>query len=178
VSFFSLNFDLVKKIIGILFLSVLLLQVAASYVYFIVRLSSIRSEMREQLKHIPDEELTLLTLSPEEFRKAKVDDHEVKVNGRMYDIARIVVQKDTILVYALHDEAEDNLMALLNEMVKRSSKDKKPVPSQLIQLLSLIFVPVDSQVLQNSAVVFTHATAYSETLLSLYSVIESPPPRG
>jgi len=176
--FFSLNFDRVKKIIGIIFLSVLLLQVAGSYVYFIVRLSGIRSEMREQLKHKPDEELTLLTLSPEEFRKSKVDDHEVKVNGKMYDIARIVVTENKVLVYALHDEAEDNLLALLNEIVRRSSKDKKPVPSQLIQLLSLMFIPVEEQVLQNCRILYTHYTGYSETIISFTCTIDSPPPRG
>jgi hypothetical protein len=172
------NFELVKKITGIVFLSVLLLQVAGSYVYFIVRLSGIRHEMREQLKHIPDEELTLLTLTREEFQKAKADDHEVKVNGKMYDIARIVVNDKNVFVYALHDEAEDNLLALLNEMVKRSSKDKKPVPSQLIQLITLVFVPVESQLLQNSSVAFIHHTPYRETSVSFYTVIESPPPRG
>ncbi len=167
-----------KKITGIVFLSVLLLQVAGSYFYFIVRLSGIRHEMREQLKHIPDEELTLLMLTREEFQKAKADDHEVKVSGKMYDIARIVANDDQVLVYALHDEAEDNLLALLNEMVKRSSKDKKPVPSQLIQLITLIFVPVESQVLQNSSVAFIHHTPYRETSLAFYSMIDSPPPRG
>ncbi len=167
-----------KKLVGIVFLSVILLQVAGSYVYFIVRLTGIRSEMREQLRYKPDEELTLFMLSREEFRKAKVDDHEVKVDGKMYDIARIVVQEDHVLVYALHDEAEDNLLTLLNEMVKRSSKDKKPVPSQLIQLLTLIFISVEDLFLQNNSLPFTHYTAYSEAVISFASAIESPPPRG
>jgi len=172
------NFELVKKLIGILFLSVLLLQVAGSYVYFIVRLSGIRQEMREQLKYRSAEELTLLVLTPEEFRKSKVDDHEVKVNEKMYDIARIVVAENKVLVYALHDEAEDNLLALLHEMVKRSSKDKKPVPSQLIQLLTLMFIPVEDQLLQNNRINYTHYTAYTETTISFASAIDSPPPRG
>jgi len=178
VSFFSLNFDLVKKIFGILFLSVLLLQVAGSYVYFIARLSGIRSEMREQLRHKPDEELSLLTLTQEEFRKARVDDHEVKVDGKMYDIARIVVNEDKVLVYALHDEAEDNLLAFLSEIVKRTSKDKKPLPSQLIQLLTLIFVTEENLFSQTRSETFTHHTPYIETVLSCSSTIETPPPRS
>lgn len=172
------NFGLVKKLIGIVFLSVLLLQVAGSYVYFIVRLSGIRSEMREQLKYKPDEELTLLTLTKEEFRKAKVNDHEVKVDEKMYDIARIVVQHDKVLVYALHDEAEDNLLALLNEMVERSSNDKKPVPSQLIQLLTLQFVIIENKIPALTGVSVVHTTPYQVFLPSFISVIEIPPPRG
>jgi hypothetical protein len=172
------NFGLVKKLISIAFLSILLLQVAGSYVYFVVRLTAIRQEMREELKHKPDEQLTLLTLSDDEYRKAKVNDHEVKVNQKMYDIARIVVQNDKVLVYALHDEAEDNLLALLHEMVTRSSKDKKPVPSQLIQLLTLMFLPIEDQPIKNSKIVSSHNTAYSETITSFSSAIDSPPPRG
>ena len=169
---------LVKKLIGIVFLSVLLLQVAGSYVYFIVRLAGIRNEMREQLKHKPDEELTLLTLTHDDYRKAKVNDHEVKVNEKMYDIARIVVQHENVLVYALHDEAEDNLLALLGEMVKRSSKDKKPVPSQLIQLLTLQFVVVENKIPALAGISVIHTTPYQVFLPSFISIIENPPPRG
>ncbi len=166
-----------KKILGIVLLSILLLQVAGSYLYFVVRLSGIRQEMREQLKHKPAEQLTMLTLTPEEFQKAKVDNHEVKVNGKMYDIARIVVSENSVLVYALHDEAEDNLLALLDELVRRSSHDKKPVPSQLIQLITLIFVPVENLFLQNTIAAIAHSTDYSETLESISFTIDSPPPR-
>jgi hypothetical protein len=168
----------VKKIPSIGLLSILFLQVAGSYIYFVVRLSGIRQEMREQIKHKPVDQLTVLTLTPEEFQRAKVDDHEVKVNGKMYDIARIDVRETSVLVYALHDEAEDNLLALLDEIVKRSSNDKKPVPSQLIQLITLIFVPVENLFPQNTMVAFAHSTDYSETLESIFFTIDTPPPQS
>ncbi len=167
-----------KKLTGILFLSVLLLQVGGSYVYFIVRLSAIRHEMRAQLQHKPDDQLTLLTLTHEEFQKAKADDHEVKVDGKMYDIARVVISGDKVLVYALHDEAEDNLIALLDEIVKRSSNDKKPVPSQLIQLLSLQFVIEENKFPSLTGEPVVHITPYSIYWPVGIASIESPPPRG
>ncbi len=167
-----------KKSIGIIFLSVLLLQVAGSYFYFIVRLSAIRHEMRELLKQKPDEELTLLTLTREEFNKSDRDDHEVSVNGKMYDIARIVEKNEMVLIYALHDEAEDNLLAFLNEMVERSSEDKKPVPSNLIQLLTLQFVLVENKVPALAEATIKHKTPYNTFLPAFISGIESPPPRG
>jgi len=178
MSFFSLNFDPVKKLTGILFLSVLLLQVAGSYVYFIVRLPGIRSEMREQLRHKTDEELTLLTFTEEEFRKAKADDHEVKVDGKMYDIARIAFHENRVLVYALHDESEDSLLALLGAMVSRTSHDKKPVPSQLLQLLTLQFVLIENKIPSIAGISVMHKTHYTRSLQSFISGIESPPPRG
>ncbi|MEQ1586179.1 MAG: hypothetical protein ABL895_09895 [Cyclobacteriaceae bacterium] len=167
-----------KKLIGITLLCLLLLQAAGCYVYFIARLTAIRIEMREQLKTLPDHELTLLTFTQEEFRKAKENDHEVKVNGKMHDIARIVMQGNKLLVYAIHDEAEDNLLSFLDEMVKRSTNDKKPVPSQLVQLLTLVFISDENQLPVNSSIELIHATDYTKSFPSFDSVIDSPPPRS
>jgi hypothetical protein len=177
-SFFSLNFDLVKKIFSILFLSALLLQVAGSYVYFIARLAGIRSEMREQLKYKPDEELTVFTLTPDEFLKIKVDDQEVKVDGKMYDIARIEKKGDKLVVYALHDEAEDNLLAFLSEMASRTSKDKKPVPSQLVKLITLQFVFSEINLPVRTNYFTFHNSIYTEHESNFVQLIESPPPRA
>jgi len=168
----------VKRSLCILFLGILLIQVSGCYVYFIARLTAIRIEMREQLNHLPDDQLTLLTLTTEEYQKAKVDDHEVKVNGKMYDIARLTVQKDKVLVYAIHDAAEDDLLSFLDEIVKRSTNDKKPVPSQLVQLLTLIFLPTENQLPVNSSVAFIHATKYTLSYLAFARLIDSPPPRS
>lgn len=169
---------MMKKIIGIVFLAILLLQVAGSYVYFIVRLSGIRQEMREQLKGKPDDELTLLTFTHEQFKNSKVDDHEVKVNGKMYDIARIEVRGDQVLVYALHDEAEDSLLTLLNEMVKRTEKDKKPVPHSLLHLITLQFVVFENVTPTIFGIWIDHITSYRACIKSFNSPIETPPPRG
>lgn len=166
-----------KKIIGITLLSLLLLQAAGCYVYFIARLTAIRAEMREQLKTLPDHELTVFTFTQEEFRKVKENDHEVKVNGKMHDIARIVIQDNKLLIYALHDEAEDNLLSFLDEMVKRSSTDKKPIPSQLVQLLTLQFISIESQFPQNSSVAISHSSFYLSCQNSHTPIIDSPPPR-
>lgn len=167
-----------KKLFGITLLCLLLLQAAGCYVYFIARLTAIRVEMREQLKALPDHELTLLTFTKEEFRKAKVNDHEVKVNGEMHDIARIVLEGEKMLVYAIHDEAEDNLLSFLDEMVKRSSSDKKPVPSQLVQLLTLQFISVETQLPQNTFVTIHHSSLYLTPLSSRATILDSPPPRA
>jgi len=168
----------VKRVTVILFLSLLLIQVAGCYIYFVGRLAAIRTEMREQLKYLPDDQLTLLKLTPEEFKKAKVDDHEVKVEGKMYDIARTTITKHHILVYAVHDEAEDNLLSFLDEILKRSSTDKKPVPSQLEELITLIFIPAENQLPAACSMDLIHSTHYSKTFLAFDRIIDSPPPRS
>lgn len=166
-----------KKTFSAILLSLLLLQAAGCYVFFFTRLMAIRMEMREQLKFLPDHELTVLTLTTEEFKKAKVNDHEVKVNGHMYDIARIVTKTNQVLVYAKQDEAEDNLLSFLDEIVKRSTHDKKPVPSQLLQWLTLVFVSPENCLPQNKSIEINHASHYVALASSHIPIIESPPPQ-
>jgi hypothetical protein len=167
----------VKKTFSAILLSLLLLQAAGCYVFFFTRLMAIRIEMREQLKFLPDHELTLLTFTAAEFKNAKVNDHEVKVNGHMYDIARIVTKKNQVLVYAKQDEAEDNLLSFLNEIVKRSTHDKKPVPSQLLHWLTLVFVSPENCLPQNKWTEVNHTSVYMTLVSDHIHSIESPPPQ-
>ncbi len=166
-----------KKGFGFVLLILLFLQVGGGYLYFIVRLSSIRVEMREQLKNLPEQELTLLTLSESDYKKAKVDDHEIKVEGMMYDIARIERRDGKISVFAKHDEAEDNLLSFLQEMLHRSANDKKPVPNQFIQLLTLDFVLIENELPENSSVNITHDSGYVSNLYDFSPRIDPPPPQ-
>lgn len=175
--FFSVTSGFVKRLIIIFFIGLLLAQVVGFYVYFATRLVAIRQEMRAQLKFLPAEELTLFVLNAEEFRQAKVNDHEIKVDGKMHDIARIEKKADKLFVYALHDEAEDSLLAFLSEIASRSSKDKKPLPTQLVKLLSLQFVKIDFSYVSAIKLQVVHLTNYTKFLIDVDRVIESPPPR-
>jgi hypothetical protein len=168
----------VKRIATIFFVGIILTQVVGCYVYFASRLISIRHEMREQLKLLPDEELAKFIFTEAEFRQAKVNDHEIKVDGKMHDIARIESKEGQLHVYAVHDEAEDNLLAFLSEIASRSSKDKKPVPSQLLKLISLQFVKTEISWPNNSGNFIVHNTDYSKSVSEFVQMIESPPPRG
>jgi hypothetical protein len=168
----------VKRAAVIFFLGLLLMQVGGCYIYFVGRLAAIRTEMREQLKHLPEEQLTRFQFTPEEFVKARVEDHEIKVAGKMYDIARVTEKADRIIVLALHDEAEDNLLAFLSEMVSRSANDKKPVPVEVEQLLTLSFLSESFAIPQNEYSEIIHITPYKKFGSRVFFNHESPPPRS
>lgn len=169
---------MVKRAAVIFLLMLLLIQVGGCYIYFVGRLAAIRTEMREQLKYLPEEQLTRFQFTEAELKKAWVEDHEIKVAGKMYDIARITHQHNFIVVLALHDEAEDNLLAFLSEMVSRSANDKKPVPIQIEQLLTLSFLPVAAIRLHNSYSEISHTTPYNKVCTEVFFTLELPPPRS
>lgn len=169
---------MVKRIATIFFLGLLVLQVAGCYVYFMVRLSAIRTEKRAELKLLPDSALTVLTLTPAEFKQARVEEHEVKVAGKMYDIARIKLREGLVHVYGIHDEAEDNLLSFLNELVKRSTNDKKPIPEQLVNLLALEFLLEINSLPVNCSQPITHQSIYQNVISTVFHNSETPPPRS
>ncbi len=159
-------------------MSLLLLNIAGAYVYFFVRLQQIKTQIRAELKYKPVEELEVLELTANAFQQALVEEHEIEVDGKMYDIARVERKDGRVIVYALHDEAEDNLLSLLDAILKNATKDKKPVPPTITGLHTLLFLPVDFQHGQVESQVVQHRTGYWFALRCTSLSIEGPPPKN
>lgn len=133
--------------------------------------------MRAELKRMPLEELTLIRLTKQQFQQARVENDEIELDGKMFDIAQVVVQGNDLLVYCLHDIDEDNLLALANGILKNATHDKKPVPASfLFQLLT------ESTQLSISSVRIAHPVSKSTNYVFADNEIAlsvlAPPPRA
>lgn len=167
-----------KKLFAIAFVSLFLLHFAGVYSYFGVRLMAIRQEMKQLLKSTPNDQLELIQLTKSQYQKSLHEEDELELNGKMYDVARVEVKEGIYFVYALHDSAEDNLLGFLDEVVKRSSSDKKPVPSQLLQFFSLDFISPQAKFCFARELAQKISPAYSLLYSSFPLSINSPPPKG
>lgn len=167
---------MLKRIVSVVVLSIFLAHFAGFYIYFIVQLKQVRKEMRSKLKVLPVEELELIRLSSQQFKKAKVEEDEIRVNDKMYDIARVEKRGDLLLVYCIHDEAEDNILAFLDKILGSPLKDKS-VPTGVLQFFSLNYLPVFWKFLSPEFVVNKTFTAYAETASQYYSTKVVPPPK-
>jgi hypothetical protein len=168
----------VKRTTAVTILAILLFNSAGFYVYYAAQLQNIRHEMREALKYLPDNELQLFKFTKEVFEQAKVDEHELKINGKMYDIARVENRKGLLYVFCRHDEKEDNLIKLLHHVVTAPVKhDSDSLPHVISQYLSLVYIvpdcspwifawPTDDRV----AIPFQFVSKVFQ------AVIDSPPP--
>jgi hypothetical protein len=116
------------------------IQVAGIYLFFVVRLAQVHEESRDRLKEKPLEELERLELTEAEYAEARVNDREVKLNGKMYDIGRMEREPGKVILYAEQDEAEDDLLAFVEEIWKNSQQDQKPVPSFVTHLFTSIYL--------------------------------------
>lgn len=127
---------------------------------------------------LPDEEFEVFTFTQEEYLLVRVNDHEVKIDGKMYDHSAPKFEKGKVVLYGKHDEAEDNLIGFLKEVVNNTSKDQKPVPSQLLTFFSLTFIsqpPLAIDPVFKSEKLFGF---YLASLISQNYPVESPPPKG
>lgn len=179
--FLSLNFetDSVKKSLSIALLSFFLLHLAGFYVYFGIRQAQIHREMRSKLKYLPADQLEIIQLSAKAYQQALRDDDEIEIHDKMYDIARIEVKEKQIIVYALHDSAEDNLLSFLDHVLKNAAQDQQQVPSPLLQFSALTFILPSSLTFKNSlSLLFRAFTNYVVSDLSIIPALDTPPPRG
>jgi hypothetical protein len=168
----------VKRSFSILLVATFLVYFAGFYIYFILRLTEIRSEMRSQMRALPKEQLHQLILSPADFEKSKVEDDEIKVDGKMYDIAWVETTNKEVTVYCLHDEAEDNLLSFLDEILKNASNDKKQLPSGIFSLLEMDVLPKILNTSSKDVALQKGFTAYKCYVNDFIPLLNTPPPRN
>jgi Fic family protein len=160
-------------------LVILLVNGTGFYIYYIIQLQSIKAEMRQALKRRPDHELEILTLTQRQFEDALVEEDEIRVAGKMYDIARIERSGDDLRIYCLHDEKEENLLALLQEIVSKPLKDRSSMPVAIMDFLALNFIlPFEDIVFKNSSTAIQSGSFYQLPLDKFFHDILTPPPRG
>lgn len=159
-------------------LSVFLTHLVGFYAYFVVRQAQIRQEMREKIGSLPSDQLEIFELSLEEYQKIKINDHEVRIDGKMYDHSTPKFEKGKIILFAKHDQAEDNLISLLSEIANRAANDNQPVPSSLMNFLSLQFIPVSTLQMFSPCESINMTDNYHANLVWQYYPIDAPPPKG
>jgi len=168
----------VKRTVSLLVLTIFLMHFIGFYAYFVVRQGQIRQEMRASIGYLPAEEFETFVFSIQEYEKIRVNDHEVKIDGRMYDHSAPKFKDGMVTLFARHDEAEDNLISFLSEVVNTASNDNKPIPSQLLNFFSLTFITGALITLHQLPPVNNLFYHSSEKISPNYFPVESPPPKG
>ena len=166
-----------KKTGSIFILALVAMHLLGGYVYFAIRLNEIHREVKAKIAQLPDESLTRLEISYNEYQKLHAADGELKYNGKMYDVVRANISGQKVILYAWQDEAEDNLLSLLNELVTRNQKDKKPVPGSIIQWSTISFICEMPLSIYVAKIAESHFSKYEFRHTNISSSIETPPPK-
>lgn len=131
---------MIKRAVSIVIISILTVHLAGIYVFSVVRLGEIRMEQRYRLASLPADQLDVLQVPAAKFKSFWMEEREMEWQGKMYDIARVEREGETILIYCLHDEDEDNLLNFIAAVVETSRQDSQQAPGSLVQFLALEYV--------------------------------------
>ena len=78
------------------------------------------------------------------FEKAKLDKHEIRLNGNLYDIRSKTVVGDSVRLELFHDKHEESLLAMLglrfSKLENASGNDSKPLALWVAQWLGSAFI--------------------------------------
>ena len=135
--------------------------------------------MRSKLKELPADQLEVLHLSATEYKRLVRGDDEIEVNEKMYDIARVEIVNDKVMVYCLQDSSEDNLLSFLDQVVESATQDSQQAPSSLFQFSSLTFIlPFVFSFNNQLSISICSFTNYAVIDCSFTPTLDTPPPRG
>ncbi len=165
-----------RRVFALALTILLSVQIAGFYLFLAGRLAYLHAQSRVLLRQKPIELLERIELSEPEYRQVRVNEREIKVNGKMYDIGRLERMGGRVIVYAEHDKAEDNLMAFIHEILKRAAADDSPLPAQLGKLLSLHYVPAALMGLYTRGYEVLVHRFFFDSRLSLFSTVQDTPP--
>lgn len=134
--------------------------------------------MRASIAQLPEGQMEVFRLTPEVYRQVRVNDHEVKINGKMYDHSPPQVEGTFIILYGRHDQSEDNLLSFLKEVVRTASNDQQQVPMQIFNFMTLCFLPVGTLDLSKETLTERINIFRPITFPSFILAVEPPPPRS
>jgi hypothetical protein len=137
---------------------------------------AVKFAMQQELN---DEETRFehLTISRSEYIKSQVEENEICLQGKMYDIKSLSFTNDSVKLLAIHDTDEEDIIKKIKEFFATSQSQKDKIPAFLIQLHLLAYVlPSGIIDLLVADLPVTKKHSYSENIITRISDIFLPPP--
>ena len=165
-----------KKLVYILLLAVLLLQSGGLVVLYRIRQMSIKYTMMQELKQ-EEKNLEKLVLTLSDFEKCRINGHEIRYHGNMYDIKSSHITGENITLTVINDKKEAKILKKLKHLAENDHESSNRLPDKLIKFMSLTYVFPEN----NSETFLTFGVISfgqkSENEYSFLADILSPPPK-
>jgi hypothetical protein len=116
------------------------LQLCGFYTYYFFKNIQLHANVLERLeKNIRPE---TMTMSRKTFDQNLLDEKELKIAGKMFDIIKIDVAGDSVKVTVVRDIEEEVLVEFLSDLISgKTSEKNNDLPGQVLQLFQLTFLP-------------------------------------
>lgn len=128
-----------KRSLYILLLTVVLMQSGGIVVFYRIRQLSIKYAMMQELRN-EEKNLENIVLSISEFEKCRINRHEIRYQGNMYDIKSSHIKGGNITLVVVNDKKEANILKKLNQIADNEDENKKQFPDKLLKFMTLLYV--------------------------------------
>lgn len=136
-----------KRLISFLFLIIFIWQLAGFFIYFEIARFHVRKDIKRAIKHsLPQNKFKQFNFTNEEFKYLTwINEHEFKMNGRLYDVVKKNKSNVGFSVYCIDDIQETVLFAQLDEATVsnlNNQPEKAPLKS-FVKLFKLAYIEPD-----------------------------------
>ena len=173
-----------KKFFTTILLFLLLLQSAGMLLVFLYSNYSHKRGMREFLSgNINEKNLELIKLSfltaKSDYNFQRLDDYEIALGAKRYDVFKEKVRGDTVYFYCLRDEKEEEIYSRLNSFLMNRINARIPKANIVSQLLTVAAIYYSSDKPRDTHLFSSPKSYYSSHVLYRSVILDkdSPPPR-
>jgi len=137
----------------------------------------VQKKMHEALKNDATKFQTI-TLSLADYKKSKINSHEISIDGKMYDVKSVTFRGNKVDLACINDREEENILKDLKDFASRSSKSNSNLPNQIQQLLTLNYITPEAKEFYFIPIVAAHIFLSSNPgIVSNDTDITTPPPK-
>lgn len=134
----STFFEVVKKVAPLLLAFPVIFQAGGLMLLCLLMQPAVKHEVRETIKS-HEANFEKLFLTHEQFRRMSLDQHELLVDGQMYDIVNILVKGLLVEVTACRDKKEEGLIAAIENFFGNNGKNHNEYPVQILKLMYAVY---------------------------------------
>ena|ERR1043165_3217826 len=170
-----------RKAISVLLVILLLVNLFGFYTAFYITRAGVKADMKELLAHSDIGKLQRFDLSSSQFNalsNPEGDYSEVEINHHMYDVKKVEQHEGKVVLFALEDDGETDLLDKIVKYIKDSSASGKSSPNTLVKLLQQEFTGYESIIDIDLPVSVCALTEPQFKLVSIPRLTSTPPPDG
>ena len=144
--------------------------------FFLLQQRAIQFQMSDRMKN-EDAQLEKIILTASEYKESLVHSDEIYFKGKMYDIKSASFAGDSVELIVIHDVEEEGILASIKSLANNTGPSNNKMSHSLIQLFSLVYIPVFSDQMLLIPFTGTHLIpVMALNILSNELDILSPPP--
>lgn len=118
-----------KNILLVLIISLFSFNSFGFVIYFLVVRENIKESKFDEIKRNDSRSrIEILSFNSSDYENGeavqRINDREIRFQGKMYDIVKVLMHSGTIIIYCIHDEKEDRLEKEFADNMRETNSGK------------------------------------------------------